>query len=113
MLSINDTHLSKSIDLAIHALALQENRREYLPTLWTTPTADLALAASGSPQVLKQVGFHSLLYFMHYELSFGRYGSPEHILKSVEDTSVMSFPTSHYFGWRYGSTFTPRLFILV
>jgi hypothetical protein len=54
-LSIKDTSLPKSVDLAIHALALQENRASFSPTLWTVPVDGLALATSGSPQVLKQV----------------------------------------------------------
>jgi hypothetical protein len=112
-LSIKDTYLPQSIDFAIHGLSLQENRQRFLPTLWTTPTTGLASTPSGSPQVLKQVGLHSLLYCMNHELSFGRFGFPERIPTLVEDTSVMSFLTSRYSGWRYGSTFIPRLLIPV
>ncbi|KAI0085279.1 hypothetical protein BDY19DRAFT_967219 [Irpex rosettiformis] len=56
-LSIKDTDLPASIDCALHAMALQENRQRFLPTLWTVPSRGLFSPASGNPQVLKQIWF--------------------------------------------------------
>lgn len=49
-LSIKDTSLPASVDVALHALSLQENRQKFLPTLWTVPAGGLRAG-----QVLKQV----------------------------------------------------------
>ncbi|EIM79229.1 uncharacterized protein STEHIDRAFT_69796 [Stereum hirsutum FP-91666 SS1] len=51
-LRIKDTDLPSNIDVALHAVSLQENRREFRPTLWTTPENGL-----GANQVLKEVWF--------------------------------------------------------
>ncbi|KAG2123280.1 hypothetical protein DEU56DRAFT_52917 [Suillus clintonianus] len=51
-LEIKDTSLPATVDIALHAIALQENREKFLPTLWTTPTGGLA-----PNQTLKQVWF--------------------------------------------------------
>ncbi|KIK79435.1 hypothetical protein PAXRUDRAFT_161314 [Paxillus rubicundulus Ve08.2h10] len=51
-LSIKDTSLPAKIDIALHAISLQENRQKFLPTLWTHPKAGL-----GKNQVLKQYWF--------------------------------------------------------
>ena len=48
-LSIQDTSLESTIDIALHALSLQENRQKYLPTLWAIPQSGL-----GPTQTLKQ-----------------------------------------------------------
>lgn len=50
-LSIKDTNLPPTVQYAFHALALQENREKFLPTLWTIPEGGLIKG-----QVLKQVG---------------------------------------------------------
>jgi hypothetical protein len=46
-LHLKDTVLPASVDIALHALSLQENRKEFRPTLFTL--------AVGSNQVLKEV----------------------------------------------------------
>lgn len=51
-LEIKDTSLPTTIDIALHAVSLQENRKKFLPTLWTSPPGGI-----GSGQVLKQVWF--------------------------------------------------------
>ncbi|KAG1770295.1 hypothetical protein EV702DRAFT_1202478 [Suillus placidus] len=51
-LAIKDTSLPVTVDIALHALALHENREKFLPTLWTTPQSELA-----PNQTLKQVWF--------------------------------------------------------
>lgn len=59
-LSITDTDLPASIDCALHAMSLQENREKFLPTLWTVPSRGLISLANGSPQVFKQVSDHTV-----------------------------------------------------
>jgi hypothetical protein len=49
-LRIKDTSLPATIDIALHALSLQENRKEFLPTLWSIPEGGLS-----NRQTLKQV----------------------------------------------------------
>ncbi|KZT09411.1 uncharacterized protein LAESUDRAFT_552679 [Laetiporus sulphureus 93-53] len=56
-LSIKDTDLPATIDVALHALSLQENRKKFLPTKWTIPARGLALRGSNSTQVFKQIWF--------------------------------------------------------
>lgn len=51
-LSIKDTSLPSTVDVALHALSLQENRKKFLPTLWEKPKGGL-----GANQILKQVWF--------------------------------------------------------
>ncbi|KAG1730066.1 hypothetical protein EDB19DRAFT_1390884 [Suillus lakei] len=51
-LEIKDTSLPATIDIALHALSLQENRKQFLPTLWSIPQGGLAAS-----QTLKQVWF--------------------------------------------------------
>ncbi|KAG1730063.1 hypothetical protein EDB19DRAFT_1390625 [Suillus lakei] len=51
-LEIKDTSLPATIDIALHAISLQENRQKFLPTLWTMPQGGFA-----TNQVLKQVWF--------------------------------------------------------
>ncbi|KAG1730060.1 hypothetical protein EDB19DRAFT_2012156 [Suillus lakei] len=51
-LAIKDTSLPATVDIALHALALHENREKFLPTLWTTLQSELA-----PNQTLKQVWF--------------------------------------------------------
>ncbi|KAG1730061.1 hypothetical protein EDB19DRAFT_1390495 [Suillus lakei] len=51
-LEIKDTSLPATIDIALHAISLQENRQKFLPTLWTIPQGGLA-----ANQTLKQVWF--------------------------------------------------------
>ncbi|KAG1755262.1 uncharacterized protein EDB91DRAFT_1277833 [Suillus paluster] len=51
-LEIKDTSLPKSVEIALHAVSLQENRQKFLPTLWTVPQGGLA-----HNQVLKQFWF--------------------------------------------------------
>jgi hypothetical protein len=46
-LRLEDTVLPASVDVALHALSLQENRKEFRPTLFTL--------AVGSNQILKEV----------------------------------------------------------
>ena len=53
-LNIKDTSLPPTIDIALHALALQENRQRFLPTLWTLPETN-KVKRGNSTQVLKQV----------------------------------------------------------
>ncbi|KIJ11726.1 hypothetical protein PAXINDRAFT_181808 [Paxillus involutus ATCC 200175] len=48
----NITSLPATVDVALHAISLQENRQKFLPTLWTPPQAGL-----GTNQVLKQYWF--------------------------------------------------------
>lgn len=57
-LEIKDTSLPTTIDIALHAVSLQENRKKFLPTLWTSPPGGI-----GSGQVLKQVNIqiHTIL----------------------------------------------------
>lgn len=50
VLSIKDTSLPPTIEYALHAISLQENRKKSLPTLWTIPPQGLA-----AEQILKQV----------------------------------------------------------
>ncbi|KAL5536402.1 hypothetical protein ACEPAF_224 [Sanghuangporus sanghuang] len=47
-LSIKDTSLPASVEIALHGLSLQENRKKFLPTLWTNPSSN---------QILKQIWF--------------------------------------------------------
>lgn len=56
-LSIRDTDLPASIDCALHAMSLQENREKFLPTLWTVPSGGLVSRANGNPQIFKQIWF--------------------------------------------------------
>ncbi|KAF9230980.1 hypothetical protein BU15DRAFT_56679 [Melanogaster broomeanus] len=51
-LNITDTSLPATVDIALHAISLQENRKKFLPTLWTPPSGGL-----GADQVLKQYWF--------------------------------------------------------
>ncbi|KAF8843830.1 hypothetical protein BDN67DRAFT_896119 [Paxillus ammoniavirescens] len=51
-LNIKDTSLPATVDVALHAISLQENRQKFLPTLWTPPQVGL-----GTNQVLKQYWF--------------------------------------------------------
>ncbi|KAK7061252.1 hypothetical protein R3P38DRAFT_650227 [Favolaschia claudopus] len=51
-LNIDDTSLPTIVEVALHALSLQENRQKFLPTLWTVPEGGLQ-----PNQVLKQVWF--------------------------------------------------------
>lgn len=50
-LRIKDTSLPATVDIALHALSLQENRKAFLPTLWSIPEGGLSYN-----QTLKQVG---------------------------------------------------------
>ena len=56
-LNIKDTSLPPTIDIALHALALQENRQRFLPTLWTLPETN-KVKRGNSTQVLKQAWFY-------------------------------------------------------
>jgi hypothetical protein len=49
-LNIVDTSLPGTVKVALHAVSMQENRKKFLPTLWTIPSSGLAAG-----QVLKQV----------------------------------------------------------
>ncbi|KIK01582.1 hypothetical protein K443DRAFT_98321 [Laccaria amethystina LaAM-08-1] len=40
-LNIVDTDLPKTVKVALHAISLQENRKKFLPTLWTIPEGGL------------------------------------------------------------------------
>jgi hypothetical protein len=51
-LNIIDTSLPATIDVALHAISLQENRQMFLPTLWTEPQGGFK-----ANQILKQVWF--------------------------------------------------------
>ncbi|KAH8109828.1 hypothetical protein DFH11DRAFT_1624702 [Phellopilus nigrolimitatus] len=51
-LSLKDTALPSTIDVALHGVSLQENRKKFLPTLWTVPNLGL-----GANQIFKQVWF--------------------------------------------------------
>ncbi|KAG1770297.1 hypothetical protein EV702DRAFT_672375 [Suillus placidus] len=51
-LQIKDTSLPVTVDIALHALSFQEDRKAFLPTLWTIPKGGLP-----SNQILKQVWF--------------------------------------------------------
>ncbi|PAV20126.1 hypothetical protein PNOK_0506000 [Pyrrhoderma noxium] len=55
-LNIKDTSLPATIDVALHALALQENRESFLPTLWTLPESN-KVKRGNDTQVLKQIWF--------------------------------------------------------
>ncbi|KIK42593.1 hypothetical protein CY34DRAFT_83287 [Suillus luteus UH-Slu-Lm8-n1] len=54
-LRIKDTSLPATIDIALHALSLQENRKEFLPTLWSIPEGGLS-----NKQTLKQATLMSM-----------------------------------------------------
>ena len=56
-LNIKDTSLPPTIDIALHALALQENRQRFLPTLWTLPETN-KVKRGNNTQVLKQAWFY-------------------------------------------------------
>ena len=49
-LNINDTSLPETVKVALHAISLQENRKKFLPTLWSIPQGGLQPG-----QILKQV----------------------------------------------------------
>ncbi|KAJ7739230.1 hypothetical protein DFH07DRAFT_78654 [Mycena maculata] len=51
-LNIADTSLPAKVEVALHAVSLQENRQKFLPTLWTIPQGGLR-----PNQILKQVWF--------------------------------------------------------
>ncbi|EGN98570.1 hypothetical protein SERLA73DRAFT_74765 [Serpula lacrymans var. lacrymans S7.3] len=51
-LNIEDGSLPASIDVALHAVSMQENRQKFLPTLWKVPKAGLRPG-----QILKEVWF--------------------------------------------------------
>ncbi|KAJ7021724.1 hypothetical protein C8F04DRAFT_1322461, partial [Mycena alexandri] len=51
-LNIVDTSLPATVEVALHAISLQENRKKFLPTLWTIPQGGLR-----TNQILKQVWF--------------------------------------------------------
>lgn len=53
-LSIKDDSHLPSVEVALHALALQENRQKFLPTLWDQQNSGSQL---GPNQVFKQVWF--------------------------------------------------------
>ncbi len=104
-LSIKDTDLPPTIDCALHAMSLQENREKFLPTLWTVPSRGLFALAAGQPQVFKQVYSNTCVLtklVTHAHVSC-RSGFLEHILTWAGATSAMSFLTSHCSGWRYYS----------
>ncbi|KIK10972.1 hypothetical protein PISMIDRAFT_123546 [Pisolithus microcarpus 441] len=48
-LGIEDTSLPPTVDIALHAVSLQDNRDKFLPTLWQTPPDGLS-----ENQILKQ-----------------------------------------------------------
>ena len=56
-LNIKDTSLPPTIDIALHALALQENRGKYLPSLWTLPETN-KVKRGNTTQVLKEACSH-------------------------------------------------------
>ena len=41
-LDIKDSSLPDTVDIALHALSIHENRKLFLPTLWTVPTGGLS-----------------------------------------------------------------------
>ncbi|KAM5531106.1 hypothetical protein V8D89_015220 [Ganoderma adspersum] len=49
-LNITDTSLPATVKVALHAVSMQENRKKFLPTLWTIPSGGLKPG-----QVLKQM----------------------------------------------------------
>ncbi|KAF8179330.1 hypothetical protein K438DRAFT_1603901 [Mycena galopus ATCC 62051] len=51
-LNIADTSLPATVEVALHALSLHENREPFLPTLWTIPQGGLKPG-----QILKQLWF--------------------------------------------------------
>ncbi|KAG2063174.1 hypothetical protein BDR04DRAFT_587290, partial [Suillus decipiens] len=51
-LQFKDTNLPATINIALHALSLQENRQKFLPTLWSIPQGRLP-----ANQTLKQIWF--------------------------------------------------------
>ncbi|KAG1755267.1 uncharacterized protein EDB91DRAFT_1098085 [Suillus paluster] len=51
-LAFSDAELPATVEIALHAISLHENRKEFLPTLWSTPQEKLA-----PKQILKQVWF--------------------------------------------------------
>ncbi|KAG6864295.1 hypothetical protein C0991_010766 [Blastosporella zonata] len=51
-LNIADTSLPKTVEVALHAVSLQENREKFLPTLWSIPKAGLQ-----PKQIFKEVWF--------------------------------------------------------
>lgn len=61
-LNIKDNYLPPSIDFALHAMSLQENRKKFLPTPWAVPQGGLR-----DGQVLKQVC--TLVYVTLYILT--------------------------------------------
>lgn len=50
-----DTHLRVQNEFAFHALAIDEQRKSFEPTLWTKTTANEARAAAPPPRPLSQV----------------------------------------------------------
>lgn len=52
-LHLLDTFLPSTVDVALHALSIHENR--WVPTLWTIPESGLAKKTDGEAQVIKQV----------------------------------------------------------
>ncbi|KAL0572524.1 hypothetical protein V5O48_009439 [Marasmius crinis-equi] len=56
-LNIADTSLPATVEVALHALSVQENREKFLPTLWTLPSGGLKPG-----QVQKQICMASTIY---------------------------------------------------
>jgi uncharacterized protein (DUF2235 family) len=70
----HDVTLSSWIDVALHALAIDERRKPFAPTLWEQQPG--AATADGTPQVLKQVWFPGV----HSNVGGGY---PDHGLSSI------------------------------
>ena len=54
-LGIDDAALPASVDCALHAMSMHENRQWYLPTLWEIPETGLSKLPDGTMQVYKEV----------------------------------------------------------
>ena len=91
-LSIVDTSLPATVKVALHALSMHENRKKFLPTLWTIPSGGLKAG-----QVLKQVRTSPLA--PSPPLIRHRSGLVGRILTWEEVTSGTSWQISPSFGW--------------
>lgn len=115
-LHLDDTFLPETVDVALHALSIHENRARFLPTLWTIPASGLAKKADGATQVIKQVRrVFSMFFLLQMSTLRGmrRSGSLGLTRMLAADTRSASSLIFHCSGWRYVQVcippFLPRL----
>lgn len=97
VLAIKDDFLPASIDVALHAVSMQDNRNKFQPTLWAKPSTGLRAG-----QMFNEVRFLLIMKLARSLLmtAVGSSGSLELMLTSEGVTNAMSWLTSRCSGWR-------------